>query len=135
MELVEVAAATILPVVRHPFIHYPDVPEVCGLEHQFMVGPDLMVAPVLDPDQRTVEVYLPAGRWVHLWSGEEYGSAERGVYETVSAPIGEPTVFTRRARMRGVASRRSSGGGGCSRPVGLQVGGAKARRHSARFRP
>jgi alpha-glucosidase len=95
MELVEVAAATILPVVRHPFIHYPDDPEVCGLEHQFMVGPDLMVAPVLDPDQRTVEVYLPAGLWVHLWSGEEYGSAERGVYETVQAPTGKPAVFFR----------------------------------------
>ena len=93
MELVEVAAETGLPVVRHPFIHYPDDPEVYGLEYQFMVCPDLMVAPVLDPGQRTVKVYLPAGRWVHLWSGEEYGSPERGVYETVPAPIGEPAVF------------------------------------------
>ena len=66
MELVEEAAETGLPVVRHPFIHYPDDPEVYGLEYQFMVGQDLMVAPVLNPGQRTVEVYLPAGRWVHL---------------------------------------------------------------------
>ncbi len=52
-----------------------------------------MVAPVLDLGEDTVEVYLPRGRWVHLWSGEEYGSSERGVYETVRAPIGEPAIF------------------------------------------
>jgi alpha-glucosidase len=89
------AAETGLPVVRHPFIHYPDDPEVYGLEYQFMVGSDLMVAPVLDPGEDAVEVYLPAGRWVHLWSGGEYGSPEEGVWETVPAPIGEPAVFYR----------------------------------------
>ena len=60
-----------------------------------MVVREFIVAPMLDPGRRTVEVYLPAGRWVHLWSGEGYGSAERGVYETVPAPIGEPAVFYR----------------------------------------
>jgi alpha-glucosidase (family GH31 glycosyl hydrolase) len=93
MELVEEAAETGLPVVRHPFVHYPEDSEVYGLDYQFMVGPDFMVAPVLDPGEDAVEVYLPAGRWVHLWSGREYGSPEEGVYETVRAPIGEPAVF------------------------------------------
>jgi alpha-glucosidase len=93
MKLVTRAAETGLPVVRHPFIHYPDDPEVYGLDYQFMVGSEFMVAPVLDPGEDTVEVYLPAGRWVHLWSGEGYGSAEEGVYETVPAPVGEPAVL------------------------------------------
>ncbi|MDQ5812886.1 MAG: alpha-glucosidase, partial [Actinomycetota bacterium] len=93
MELVEEAAETGLPVVRHPFIHYPDDPEVYALDYQFMVGAEFMVAPVLDPGEDAVEVYLPRGRWVHLWTGEEYGSSERGVYETVRAPIGEPAIF------------------------------------------
>ena len=95
LELVREAAGTGLPVVRHPFIHYPDDPEVYGLEYQFMVGSDFMVAPILDPGERTVDVYLPAGRWVHVWSGREYGSTEEGVYETVPAPFGEPAVFYR----------------------------------------
>jgi alpha-glucosidase (family GH31 glycosyl hydrolase) len=93
IELVREAASTGLPVVRHPFVHYPDDPEVLGLQYQFLVGPDLMVAPVLDPGEEMVEVYLPAGRWVHLWSGRKYGSPDKGVYETVRAPIGEPAVF------------------------------------------
>jgi alpha-glucosidase len=92
-ELVRQAAETGLPVVRHPFIHYPDDPEVLGLEYQFMVGSEFMVAPILDPSEETVEVYLPADRWVHLWSGKEYGSPTKGVYETVRAPIGKPAVF------------------------------------------
>src|SRR5215216_2625109 len=93
MELVKEASETGLPVVRHPFVHYPDDPEVYGLAYQFMVGPTLMVAPVLDPGEEMIEVYLPAGRWVHLWSGRKYGSLDKGVYETVRAPIGEPAVF------------------------------------------
>jgi alpha-glucosidase len=93
MKLVEEAAETGLPVVRHPFVHYPDDPEVYDLDYQFMVGSEFMVAPVLDLGEDAVEVYLPAGRWVHLWSGKEYGSAEEGVYQTVPAPIGEPAVL------------------------------------------
>jgi alpha-glucosidase (family GH31 glycosyl hydrolase) len=93
IELVKEASKTGLPVVRHPFVHYPDDPEVLGLEYQFMVGPKVMVAPVLDPGEEMVEVYLPAGSWVHLWSGRKYGSLNKGVYETVRAPIGEPAVF------------------------------------------
>lgn len=94
-ELVEEAAETGLPVIRHPFIHYPDDPEVYGLEYQFMVGSEFMVAPVLDPGVDEVEVYLPAGKWVHVWTGKVYGSPKKGVYETVQAPIGEPAVFYR----------------------------------------
>jgi len=93
MDLVEEASKTGLPVVRHPFLHYPNDPEVLGLNYQFMVGSELMVAPVLDPGADAVEVYLPAGRWVHLWTGEGYRSPEPGAYETVSAPIGKPAVF------------------------------------------
>ena len=91
-ELVREASETGLPVVRHPFIHYPDDPEVYALDEQFMVGPEFMVAPVLDPGTGRVEVYLPAGHWVHLWSEQVYGS-EDGVHEVVKAPIGEPAVF------------------------------------------
>ncbi len=94
-ELVEEAAETGLPAIRHPFIHYPDDPEVYGLEYQFMVGSEFMVAPVLDPGVDEVEVYLPAGKWVHVWTGKVYGSPKKGVYETVQAPIGEPAVFYR----------------------------------------
>ncbi len=95
-ELVQEAAATGLPVVRHPFIHYPDDPNVYTLSYQqFMVGSEFMIVPVLDPQTSRVTVYLPAGRWGHLWSGETYGSPDHGTTVTVPAPLGEPGVFYR----------------------------------------
>jgi len=94
-----------LPVVRHPFIHYPDDPEALNLRYQFMVGTEFMVAPVLDPGKASVEVYLPAGRWVHLWSGETHGTMRRGVYETASAPIGGPAVFYKEMSEEGISFR------------------------------
>ena len=106
MDLVEEAYGAGLPVVRHPLIHYPEDPEVYRLEYQFMVGSELMVAPVLDPGEETVRVYLPAGRWVHLWSGGSYGSSDRGIWRTVEAPVGKPAVFFREGSEAGEALRR-----------------------------
>jgi alpha-glucosidase (family GH31 glycosyl hydrolase) len=105
MELVKEASEKGLPVVRHPYIHYPNDPEVLNLRFQFMVGTGLMVAPVLDPGTDTVEIYLPAGNWIHLWTGDRYGSPDRGVYETVSAPIGEPAVFFKEDSVEGTGFR------------------------------
>ena len=57
-----------LPVVRHPWLSFPDDPETADLAWQFTLGDTLMVAPVLDPGTDTVDLYLPSGRWQHLWS-------------------------------------------------------------------
>ncbi len=89
--LVDEATATGLPVVRHPFIHYPDDPETWTISYQgFMLGPDFIIAPVLDEDTASVDAYLPAGAWVHLWSGKTYTG---GAWVTVDAPLGQPGVF------------------------------------------
>lgn len=80
-----------------------------GLKSQFMVGTELMVAPVLDPGADAVGIYLPAGNWVHLWTGEGHGSAERGVYETVAAPVGELTVFYKEGFVEGMRFREELG--------------------------
>ncbi|NMV21931.1 alpha-glucosidase, partial [Vibrio parahaemolyticus] len=61
-ELVREAAERGLPVVRHPLIHHPEDPVAWGLGRQFMVGPEMLVVPVLDPGRRRVEAYLPQGR-------------------------------------------------------------------------
>ena len=109
MKLIEEASQKGLPVIRHPFIHYPHDPEVLGLDYQYMVGAELMVAPVLDPDRDAIDVYLPAGAWVHLWTGSRYGSSQRGVYETVQAPLGEPAVFYKEDSEEGTRFREELG--------------------------
>ncbi|MBN2079762.1 MAG: alpha-glucosidase [Spirochaetes bacterium] len=93
-DLVRQAAETGLPVVRHPFIHYPGDREVWRLSYeQFMVGADLMVAPVLDPGEDIVNAYLPDGKWVHLWTGKVYDATGGGIRFSVPAPPGKPGVF------------------------------------------
>ena len=95
-QLVREAFATGLPVVRHPFIHYPADPNVYSIHYQqFMVGSEFMVVPVLDEGKSKVRAYLPMGEWVHIWSGRRYGNINNGIYIEVDAPLGKPAVFYR----------------------------------------
>ncbi len=90
------------PVVRHLWLHYPNDPQAMAVDDQFLLGSEILVAPIKNkcwtpwwcPYNK--EVYLPAGQWVHLWSGKVYGDASRGKRVTVKAPIGEPAVFYKR---------------------------------------
>lgn len=83
------------PLARHPMLHYPEDPEVYDLSYQWLLGREFMVAPVLDPGDSTVPIYLPAGRWVHVWSGEAADAGPSGGWFEVDAPLGEPAVFYR----------------------------------------
>jgi len=98
--LVEEASRRGYPVVRPLFLHYPDDENAYALDHQFLLGPDLMVAPVLEKGADSVDVYFPQGdEWTDLWSGADAGRA--GEWATAPAPIGRPAVFLR----KGGASR------------------------------
>jgi sulfoquinovosidase len=102
-KLVAEAAARGYPVVRHLFLHYPDDPNTHELRYQFLLGPDLMVAPVLDKGADTVEVYFPEGsEWIDLWTRADAGRA--GDWVRMPAPLGKPAVFLRRS---GAAKHRN----------------------------
>jgi len=93
-ELMREAAESGAPVMRHPLLHYPDDPAVYGLEYQWMLGTEFMIAPVLDEGAETVDVYLPEGRWIHLWSEEVYQSPAPGGWPRGGPPPrGRPGVF------------------------------------------
>jgi alpha-glucosidase len=93
--MVAEAASTGHPVMRHLVLHYPDDPQVLGLRYQYLLGPDLLVAPVVEPDATAVRLYLPAGEWRHVWSGAAVGRAG-GTWHTAQAPLGQPALFLRR---------------------------------------
>jgi alpha-D-xyloside xylohydrolase len=63
------AAATGAPVMRPMQFEFPADPAVTYLDRQYLLGPDLLVAPVLSPDG-AVEFYLPDGTWTSLITGE-----------------------------------------------------------------
>ena len=53
-----------------------------------------MIAPVVEEGAVTKSVYLPPGRWFHVWTGAVY---DGGRTVTAEAPIGSPPVFSRDA--------------------------------------
>jgi sulfoquinovosidase len=93
--LVREAAERGYPVVRHLFLHFPDDPNTHSLRFQFLLGPDLMVAPVLDKGAEAVEVYFPANsEWVDLWTRTDAGNP--GHWVRMPAPLSKPAVFIRK---------------------------------------
>jgi alpha-D-xyloside xylohydrolase len=63
------ASQTGIPVMRPMQLEFPDDPAVGYLDRQYLLGADLLVAPVFSPDG-TVDVYLPAGIWTNYVTGE-----------------------------------------------------------------
>ncbi|MFB2600026.1 alpha-xylosidase [Herbiconiux sp. P17] len=62
------AGATGMPVMRPMQLAFPDDAAVAHLDRQYLLGPDLLVAPVFRHDG-VVDFYLPAGRWTSLLDG------------------------------------------------------------------
>ncbi|WP_327351349.1 alpha-xylosidase [Streptomyces sp. NBC_01304] len=58
-----------VPVMRPMLLEFPDDPACRTLDRQYMLGPDLLVAPVFTADGE-VEFYVPEGTWTHLLTGE-----------------------------------------------------------------
>lgn len=57
------------PVLRPMQLEFPDDPAVGYLDRQYLLGPDLLVAPVFS-EAGEVEFYLPAGTWTNYFTGE-----------------------------------------------------------------
>ena len=61
------------PIIRPTFYEFPE-DECCYAENDDMLlGENLLVAPVVEPQKRARSVYLPAGSgWDRFWSGDYY---------------------------------------------------------------
>lgn len=69
-----------VPIVRPMALAFADDPRAVRVDDQYLFGPDLLVAPVVDltaelaiamlPSLRTV--YLPTGEWIDFWSGQRH---------------------------------------------------------------
>ncbi|MDX3385749.1 alpha-xylosidase [Streptomyces niveiscabiei] len=57
-----------VPVMRAMVLEFPDDPGCAHLERQYMLGGDLLVAPVFN-DQGDVRYYVPEGDWTDFFTG------------------------------------------------------------------
>ena len=58
------------PPARPLLWHYPGDERTWNLNDEFLLGPDLLVAPILSPGAQARSVYLPEGEWYDFWSDE-----------------------------------------------------------------
>jgi sulfoquinovosidase len=89
-----------LPLMRHLALVYPRDARAIAREDEYMLGRDLLVAPVTRPDEREHSFYLPGGRWIDWWrsiSLDERGAPHLGAPQvlaggrdkTLPAPLDE----------------------------------------------
>jgi len=106
------------PVQRPLFLHFEEDPEAWGVQDQFLLGPDLLVAPVLEEGALRRALHLPPGEWTDFWSDRVHVSpSPSGTALEVDAPIGRPPAFFRassewKAVFRKAASDAAAGAAG-----------------------
>lgn len=60
------------PIMRPFYYHYPNDEAACDVQNAFLLGENLLSAPITSPNVTSTDVYLPAGNWFDYWTGSEY---------------------------------------------------------------
>ena len=89
-ELMREASETGAPLMRTMFFEFPEDEACWNCADQYMFGARYLVAPVLYVGMRARSVYLPAGRWKNIHTGEELAG---GRTVTAEAPLDVIPVF------------------------------------------
>ncbi len=77
-----------IPSMRPMLLEFPGDPSVEHLERQYMLGGDLLVAPVFT-EHGDVSFYLPEGRWISMIDGESVAGGRwvRQTHDFTSVPL------------------------------------------------
>lgn len=92
-EVMAAASTTGMPAMRALFLQFPQDEAAWDVEDEFLLGPDLLVAPVTTPGATSRSVYLPVGaRWTEIHSGRTF---DGGITIEADAPYEYIPVFQR----------------------------------------
>jgi alpha-D-xyloside xylohydrolase len=81
------------PFMRGLFMDFGSDPAVADIGDEYMFGPALLIAPVIEQGMTSRSVYLPAGTdWYNFWTSEKLHGGQRIV---VQAPIDTLPIFVR----------------------------------------
>ena len=91
MAQMERASSKGTPVMRPLLYDFPDDEKVYQLGDEYMFGPDILVAPIIEAGVRSRKVYLPQGAtWTEAMSGQTY---DGGQTVEADAPLESIPVF------------------------------------------
>lgn len=88
-----IASKTGHPVLRPMLFEFPADENVYELTEQFMLGGDLLIAPVLEKGKRRKKVYFPEGKWIDWHDLLEY---EGPGFQEVNSPLERLPIFARK---------------------------------------
>ncbi len=77
-----------LPLMRALLLEYPDDVETFKLDGQFLLGKEILVAPVVEKEASEKQVYLPQGEWIDFNDGK---TAYRGK-QWITYPVTLSTI-------------------------------------------
>ncbi|SEU23654.1 glycoside hydrolase family 31 protein [Paenibacillus sp. NFR01] len=86
------ASLTGIPLMRPLLLEYPQDVNTYNLNDQFMLGSQVLVAPVTRPDTNVRAVYLPVGRWFDYWTDQVL---EGGRHVLVQAPLDVLPIYVK----------------------------------------
>jgi len=78
--------ATGLPLMRHLALAYPDDTRATARDDEYLLGDDLLVAPVLDEGASARRAYLPSGDWIDWWRSVRLD-------DRVAPQLAKPTIL------------------------------------------
>jgi len=81
--------------MRPMFLEFPEDEAFWTIDDQYMLGPDLLVAPVMVEGAVSRSLRLPAGEWKDFWTGDSVKAGGAAGNLVVDAPLGLPPVFIR----------------------------------------
>ncbi|KAL4872901.1 hypothetical protein BDV12DRAFT_112743 [Aspergillus spectabilis] len=96
--LMQNAHATGSTVLRALAWEFPNDPSLAAIDNQFLVGPSILVIPVLEPQVDTVKGVFPGvghGEVWYDWYTQTAIDAQPGVNTTIAAPLGHIPVYIR----------------------------------------
>ncbi|ALI32128.1 alpha-xylosidase [Weissella cibaria] len=70
-----------IPLMRPMYLEFPEDQNTATLDRQYMLGSDVLVAPVMT-EEGDVDYYLPAGKWEHILDGRVVEVTENGRWMT-----------------------------------------------------
>jgi alpha-glucosidase len=88
----EESARTGAPILRPLLFEFPEDETTYSADDEFLCGDALLVAPITRPGIEHRHVYLPAGTWVHWWTGER---VDGPAHILAHAPLGRPALYAR----------------------------------------
>lgn len=77
---------------------FPNEPQLASVDTQFLLGPSLLITPVLQPQVSTVNGIFPgiaSGQVWYDWYTQTKVEAQAGVNTSIPAPLGHIPVFVR----------------------------------------